>query len=78
VARERRLVDHHQVELARAMLRNSIDYLERQLGLGTLAPPTGRALIRRLTALRHQLSELEQVLTGLAPPADSPDRTDQD
>lgn len=75
MAPDRRLVDEHQVEIARQMVWNSIDYLERQLGLNTLRPPTGKALIRRLAVLKHQLQQLEELLGALADPTHSEDRT---
>lgn len=71
---DRRLVDDHQVELARQLCRDSIDYLERQLGLATLSPPGGRALIRRLAALKDRLDQLERVLQAIEQPIRSEDR----
>jgi hypothetical protein len=74
VAPDQRLVDDHQVELARQLCRDSIDYLERQLGASTLRPPGGKALIRRLASLKDRLEQLERVLEAIAQPTHSEDR----
>lgn len=74
MAPDRRLVDEHQVELARQQCQSSIEFLEQELGLRMLRPPQGRALIRRLAELRDQLQQLEEVLAVLAAIPRSEDR----
>ena len=78
MAPDRRLVDEHQVDLARFLCREAITYLERQLGSRTLRPPSGRALIRRLDALQERLEQLEQVIAAIKPHAHSEERTHTD
>lgn len=66
MAPDRRLVDDRQVELARQLCRDSMTYLERQLGFSALRPPGGKALIRRLAALHDRLEQLDAVLAAIA------------
>ena len=61
-----RLVDR-QVEVAPQLCHDSIDYLERELGISTLRPPGGKALIRRLNELKRQLDQLEALLAAISP-----------
>jgi hypothetical protein len=66
-----------QVELARQLVREAIDFTERELGVSTLNPPSGRTLLRRLTLLRGRLGELQGVLDAVEPPSLSEDTTAQ-
>lgn len=78
MAPDQRLVDQHQVELARLHCQSSIEFIEQELGLRMLRPPQGRALIRRLAMLRDQLAQLEQLLGALSEPAHSEERPPTD
>jgi hypothetical protein len=69
------LVDERQLEVARQLCRDSIAYMERQLGTAALRPPGGQALIRRLMALRGRLQQLEEVLEALSTSPYSGNRT---
>jgi len=67
-----------QVELARQLVRESIAFTERELGVSALSPPVGRTLLRRLTFLRGRLEELQGVLDAIEPPSLSEDTTAPD
>lgn len=73
-----RLVDVRQVDLARELCQAAISYTEQELGLRTLHPPTGKALIRRLQALRSRLEQLGDVIDALSEPPHSAQRTPPD
>jgi hypothetical protein len=68
VPRDQRLVDQHQVELARDLAGACREYVEQQLGLRALSPPPRPLLLRRLQELYRLQGELEQTLRALLDP----------
>lgn len=70
MAPDRRLVDRHQVQLARRLAEGLTTYVEQELGLSALRPPAGRLLLRRLSRLHDDLDQLAGLLAALELQAD--------
>lgn len=65
MARDGRLVDEHQVELAQHLCRQAITYTERQLGLSTLRPPREPPSCAACRPYTRQLEQLEGAIGAL-------------
>lgn len=67
MAPDRRLLDEHQVELARELCRLAREYTEQQLERNTSSFRPGMVPIRHLRELRRRLTALQALLDGLLP-----------
>lgn len=68
-------MDPRQLGRAQQLCRDSIAFLEQQLGLSALRPPGGTTLIRRLGALRTRLEALQEALADIEQAIRSQERT---